>query len=119
MTEKGEEKLSKTEKSKEEQELEDNNLKITALSAAVSSGFLSGFTSAANQVTLQLLKRRLTAEEINAYGAKALEGSDSWYVPTFLASPEGHAIADLLNIDLPPLEDEEDLPGKEIVVEDT
>lgn len=95
------------EKVKENEE-SSNELKITALSAAVSSGFLSGFTSAANQVSLQLLKRRLTQEEIQEYAQKAMEGADNWYTPTFLKSPEGQAIAEILGVDLPQPEEEKD-----------
>jgi hypothetical protein len=79
----------------------DNELKIAALSAAVSSGFLSGATSAANQLTLQLLGRKLTTEEVASHSQLAMRGADMWYVPTFLDSPEGRAIAEILDIELP------------------
>ena len=90
-----------------ESEESSNELKLTALKAAVGSGFLSGFTSAANQVSLQLLRRRLTEQEVQEYASRAMDGADNWYVPTFLQSPEGEAIADILGIELPEVKEEE------------
>lgn len=92
------------------EEMPENELKLTALKAAISSGFLSGSTSTANQLSLQLMRRRLTQEEIAAHSQRALKGADEWYVPTFLQSPEGQAIAEILGIELPEPEGVEETP---------
>lgn len=91
----------------------DNALKLTALKAAVASGFLSGFTSAANQVSLQLLGRKLSQEEIESYSQRALDGADNWYVPTFLKSPEGQVIAEVLDVEIAEVQEEETSNGED------
>lgn len=89
-------------------ELDENALKLEALKAATNSGFLSGFTSAANQLSVKITGKPLTPQEVQFYSQLAGKGI-AWYLPKFLESPEGQAIAEVLDIDLGIEEEEESI----------